>query len=84
MIIDKDKLKNSVGQVLSLKDGIVRIKGLDNVKANEMLLFQGGLYGLAINLEFNTIGALIFGQDRYVNAKDYVFGTSKVISVPVG
>lgn len=62
MIIDKDKLKNSVGQVLSLKDGIVRIKGLDNVKANEMLLFQGGLYGLAINLEFNTIGALIFDK----------------------
>jgi F0F1-type ATP synthase alpha subunit len=84
LIIDKDKLNNSVGQVLSLKDGIVRIKGLKDVKANEMLLFQGGLYGLAINLEFNTIGALIFGQDRYVNAKDYVFCTSKVISVPVG
>lgn len=76
--------KGEIGRVLTIKDGIARINGLENVMANEMLLFPGQMYGLALNLEVRSVGALIFGSDRLVSAKDYVFRTGKVLSIPVG
>lgn len=73
-----------VGRIESIKDGIVRIKGLANVKANEMLRIGGGIYCLAINIERDSIGGLIFGRDRSVVAKQYVYRTGHVISVETG
>lgn len=69
---------NHLGRVLSLKDGIVRIKGLDAVKSNELLLFSSGVYGLALNIEQYSVGAIIFGDERLIVAKDYVFMTRRL------
>jgi len=52
--------------------------------SNEMLMFPGQMFGLALNLEVRSVGALIFGSDRLVSARDYVFRTGKVLSIPVG
>ena len=76
--------KGDVGRVVSVHDGIVRIKGLSNVRANEMISFSVDIFGVALNLEVNSVGALIFGSDRFVNAKSYVFRTGQLLSVPVG
>lgn len=73
-----------VGRIETIKDGIVRIKGLANVKANEMLRIGGGIYCLAINIERESIGGLIFGRDRSVVAKQYVYRTGHVISIETG
>eukprot|EP01121_Diplochlamys_sp_Union-15-3_P007456 TRINITY_DN1894_c0_g1_i2.p1 TRINITY_DN1894_c0_g1~~TRINITY_DN1894_c0_g1_i2.p1 ORF type:complete len:113 (+),score=16.64 TRINITY_DN1894_c0_g1_i2:175-513(+) len=73
-----------IGRVYSVKDGIVRIKGLHNVVSNEKIRFTSGLFGLALNLEMHAVGALILGSERYVNAKDFVFRTGEVLKVPVG
>jgi F-type H+-transporting ATPase subunit alpha len=82
--LTKNKGKGEIGRVLSVKDGIVRVNGLENVMSTEMLLFPGQMFGLALNLEVRSVGALIFGSDRLVSAKDYVFRTGKVLSIPVG
>lgn len=76
--------KGEVGRVLTIKDGITKINGLENVMSNEMLMFPGQMFGLALNLEVRSVGALIFGSDRLVSARDYVFRTGKVLSIPVG
>jgi F-type H+-transporting ATPase subunit alpha len=73
-----------IGRIYSVKDGIVRIKGLNNVVSNEKIRFTSGLYGLALNLEMHSVGALILGSERFVNAKDFVFRTGEVLKVPVG
>lgn len=75
---------NDVGRIETIKDGIVRIKGLADVKANEMLKIGGGIYCLAINIEKENVGALIFGRDRSVVAKQYVYRTGHVISIETG
>jgi F-type H+/Na+-transporting ATPase subunit alpha len=78
------KGRGEIGRVITIKDGIARISGLENVMSNEMLLFPGQIYGLALNLEVRTVGALIFGSDKLVSAKNFVFRTGKVLSIPVG
>ncbi len=73
-----------VGQVLSVGDGIVRIYGLDNVQAGEMVEFPGGIKGMALNLEADNVGVVVFGEDRYIREGDTVRRTGAIVDVPVG
>ncbi len=73
-----------VGTVLEVGDGIVRISGLSQVAASEMLEFEGGTMGVALNLEENTIGAIVFGAKDAVKQGSTVRATGKILSVPVG
>ncbi|WP_028880308.1 F0F1 ATP synthase subunit alpha [Terasakiella pusilla] len=73
-----------VGQVLSVGDGIARVHGLDNVQAGEMVEFPGGLKGMALNLETDNVGIVIFGDDRRIKEGDTVKRTGAIVEVPVG
>jgi len=73
-----------VGQVLSVGDGIARIYGLDKVQAGEMVEFQGGIRGMALNLETDNVGVVIFGDDRTIKEGDIVKRTGAIVEVPVG
>jgi F-type H+-transporting ATPase subunit alpha len=73
-----------VGQVLSVGDGIARIYGLDKVQAGEMVEFPGGVRGMALNLETDNVGAVIFGDDRGIKEGDTVKRTGAIVEVPVG
>src|ERR1700748_2128964 len=73
-----------VGQVLSVGDGIARIYGLDQVQAGEMVEFPGGIKGMALNLEDDNVGAVIFGNDRDIKEGDTVKRTGAIVDVPVG
>lgn len=73
-----------VGQVLSVGDGIARIYGLDNVEAGELIEFQSGIKGMALNLESDNIGAVVFGQDSDIHEGDTVKRTGTIVSAPVG
>ncbi|HEY6632080.1 MAG TPA: hypothetical protein VIZ90_11565, partial [Rhizobiaceae bacterium] len=88
----KDQIKNfgkeaevsEVGQVLSVGDGIARVYGLDNVQAGEMVEFPGGIRGMALNLESDNVGVVIFGADRDIKEGDIVKRTGAIVDVPVG
>ena len=88
----KDQIENfdaeadvaEVGQVLSVGDGIARIYGLDNVQAGEMVEFPGGVKGMALNLESDNVGVVIFGDDRYIKEGDTVKRTGAIVEVPIG
>ncbi|MGE4314299.1 MAG: F0F1 ATP synthase subunit alpha [Pseudobdellovibrionaceae bacterium] len=73
-----------VGQVLSVGDGVARVYGLDNVRAGEMVEFPGGIKGMALNLEVDNVGIVIFGDDREIKEGDSVKRTGEIVSVPVG
>ena len=73
-----------VGQVLSVGDGIARIYGLDNVQAGEMVEFADGSKGMALNLESENVGVVIFGDDRNVKEGDVVKRTGNIVDTPVG
>jgi len=73
-----------VGEVLSVGDGVARVHGLDNVKAGEMVEFPGGVKGMALNLETDNVGIVIFGDDRDIKEGDVVRQTGEIVSVPVG
>ncbi|MGC2857593.1 F0F1 ATP synthase subunit alpha [Novispirillum sp. DQ9] len=73
-----------VGQVLSVGDGIARIYGLDKVQAGEMVEFPGGVKGMALNLESDNVGAVIFGDDTGIKEGDIVKRTNAIVDVPVG
>ncbi len=73
-----------VGQVLSVGDGIARVYGLDNVQAGEMVEFPGGIKGMALNLEVDNVGVVIFGDDRSIREGDTVKRTGTIVDVPVG
>ena len=73
-----------VGQVLSVGDGIARVHGLDNVQAGEMVEFPGGVKGMALNLEVDNVGVVIFGDDRGIREGDTVKRTGAIVDVPVG
>ena len=75
---------SDVGQVLSVGDGIARIYGLDNVGAGEMVEFPGGIKGMALNLESDNVGAVIFGDDRGIKEGDTVKRLGEIVDVPVG
>ncbi len=88
----KDQIKNfgqeaevaEVGRVLSVGDGIARVYGLDNVQAGEMVEFPGGVMGMALNLENDNVGVVIFGSDRDIKEGDTVKRTNSIVDVPVG
>ena len=73
-----------VGQVLSVGDGVARVYGLDNVRAGEMVEFPGGIKGMALNLESDNVGIVIFGDDRDIKEGDTVKRTGAIVDVPVG
>src|SRR5210317_1868102 len=88
----KDQIKNfgqetevaEVGRVLSVGDGIARVYGLDNVQAGEMVEFPGGIQGMALNLEADNVGCVIFGSDRDIKEGDTVKRTNAIVDVPAG
>ncbi|MGB3688808.1 MAG: F0F1 ATP synthase subunit alpha [Jannaschia helgolandensis] len=88
----KDQIKNfgqdaevaEVGRVLSVGDGIARVYGLDNVQAGEMVEFPGGIQGMALNLESDNVGVVIFGSDRDIKEGDTVKRTNSIVDVPAG
>ena len=88
----KEQIKNfgreaevsEIGQVLSVGDGIARIYGLDNVQAGEMVEFPNGVRGMALNLEVDNVGIVIFGEDREIREGDTVKRTGNIVEVPVG
>jgi F-type H+-transporting ATPase subunit alpha len=88
----KDQIKNfgqeaevsEVGQVLSVGDGIARVFGLDNVQAGEMVEFESGVRGMALNLESDNVGIVIFGSDREIKEGQTVKRTRAIVDVPVG
>ena len=75
---------SEVGQVLSVGDGIARVYGLDNVQAGEMVEFSGGIKGMALNLENDNVGVVIFGDDRTIKEGDVVKRTEAIVDTPVG
>ncbi len=75
---------SEIGRVLSMGDGVAHVYGLDNVQAGEMVEFPSGLKGMAINLEIDNVGIVIFGTDREVREGDIVKRTGKIVEVPVG
>ncbi len=80
----KEAEVTEVGQVLSVGDGIARVYGLDNVQAGEMVEFPGGIRGMALNLEVDNVGIVIFGSDRDIKEGDTVKRTGAIVDVPVG
>src|SRR5438046_8299263 len=75
---------SEIGEVLSVGDGIARVYGLDNVQAGEMVEFPGGIRGMALNLEADYVGVVIFGDDRTIKEGDTVKRTGAIVEVPVG
>src|SRR6266850_2343535 len=73
-----------VGTVLSVGDGVARVHGLDKIQAGEMVEFPGGIRGLALNLETDNVGVVIFGDDRDIKEGDLVKRTGAIVDVPVG
>ena len=73
-----------VGRVLSVGDGIARVYGLDEVQAGEMVEFEGGVKGMALNLEADNVGIVIFGDDRAIKEGDVVRRTASIVDAPVG
>jgi F-type H+/Na+-transporting ATPase subunit alpha len=80
----KDAEVAEIGQVLSVGDGIARVYGLDNVQAGEMVEFPGGIRGMALNLETDNVGVVIFGNDRDIKEGDTVKRTGAIVEVPIG
>lgn len=80
----QDAEVSEVGRVLSVGDGIARIYGLDQVMAGEMVEFPGGIRGMALNLEADNVGVVIFGNDRDIKEGDTVKRTGAIVDVPVG
>ena len=75
---------SEVGTVLKVGDGVAQVYGLDNVQAGEMVEFAGGVQGMALNLEEDNVGIVIFGDDRGIKEGDTVKRTQKIVEVPVG
>ena len=80
----KEAEVSEIGQVLSVGDGIARIYGLDNVEAGEMVEFPGNIKGMALNLEEDNVGVVIFGNDSSIKEGDTVKRTGSIVEVPVG
>src|SRR6185436_13963439 len=72
------------GQVVSVSDGVATVYGLDNIQAGEMVEFNGGLKGMALNLASDNVGIVIFGDDRSVKEGDTVKRTGAIVDAPVG
>ena len=81
---DNETKVTEVGTVLTVGDGIARVYGLDNVKAGEMVEFPGKIKGMALNLEEDNVGIVIFGNDRKIKEGDVIKRTGQIVEVPVG
>ena len=81
---DKTATKSEVGTVLEVGDGIARVFGLDNVQAGELVEFPGSVTGMALNLQEDNVGVVIFGDDRGIKEGDEVKRTKKIAEIPVG
>ena len=75
---------NEIGRVLSIGDGIARVYGLNKIQAGEMVEFSGGVKGMALNLEADNVGVVLFGSDTGINEGDIVKRTGSIVDVPVG
>src|SRR5437868_4266167 len=88
----KEQIKNysksievsETGSVLSVGDGVARVYGLETVMAGELVEFPGETYGMVLNLETESVGVVIFGEDRGIKEGDTVKRTKKIVQVPVG
>ncbi|MDD6144554.1 MAG: F0F1 ATP synthase subunit alpha, partial [bacterium] len=88
----KEQIKNyenqitqtDTGTIITIGDGIARVSGLDNCMANELVRFPNGAYGMALNLEENSVAIVMLGSDEGVKEGDVVERTGTVVSVPVG
>ncbi|MCL4066508.1 F0F1 ATP synthase subunit alpha [Pseudomonas sp. GX19020] len=80
----KDAEVTEIGRVLSVGDGIARVHGLDNIQAGEMVEFPGGIRGMALNLEVDNVGVVIFGSDQDIKEGDTVKRTKSIVDVPAG
>ena len=80
----KDAEVSEIGQVLSVGDGIARVYGLDNIEAGEMVEFPGEIKGMALNLEEDNVGLVLFGETRLIKEGDIAKRTGRVVEVPVG
>ena len=88
----KEQIKNfgneaqisEVGQVLSVGDGIARCYGLDHIQSGEMVEFEGGLKGMVLNLEADSVGIVIFGPDREIKEGQIVKRTGTIVEIPAG
>ena len=81
---DKKATKLEVGTVLEVGDGIARVYGLDNVQAGELVEFPGSITGMALNLQEDNVGVVIFGEDRTIKEGDEVKRTERIAEIPVG
>ena len=81
---DKKATKSEVGTVLQVGDGIARVYGLDNVQAWELVEFPGSITGMALNLQEDNVGVVIFGEDRTIKEGDEVKRTERIAEIPVG
>ena len=82
--IDDQSKVSEVGTVLTVGDGIARVYGLDNVQAGEMVEFPGKIKGMALNLEDDNVGVVIFGSDKSIKEGDVVKRTNSIVEVPTG
>ena len=81
---DSKPTTQEVGQVLSVGDGVARVHGLDNIQAGELVTFAGNVQGMALNLDEDHVGCVIFGDDRGISEGDEVKRTGQIVDVPVG
>ncbi len=81
---DSKSTTTEVGQVLSVGDGVARVYGLDNVQSGELVEFAGGVSGMALNLDEDHVGCVIFGDDRTIKEGDQVKRTKRIVDVPAG
>jgi proton translocating ATP synthase F1 alpha subunit len=75
---------NEIGRVLSVGDGIARVYGLNKIQAGEMVEFSSGIQGMALNLEYDNVGIVVFGSDYAIKEGDVVKRTGSIVDVPVG
>ena len=75
---------DEIGRVLSIGDGIARVYGLNRIQSGEMVLFEGGIQGMALNLENDNVGVVLFGGDSSIKEGDIVKRTGNIVDVPVG
>ena len=81
---EKQTTKTEVGTVLEVGDGIARVYGLDNIVAGELVEFPNNLQGMALNLEEDNVGVVLFGDDRNIKEGDEARRTERIAEVPVG
>ena len=84
VILDFETEERTEGTIVSLSDGIARIHGLSDVMQGEMIEFQGGVFGLALNLEQDSVGAVVLGQYEHISEGDTCRCTGRILEVPVG